>query len=79
MACGLVPVVTAVGAAPDVVTPEAGFVIGVHDTDAAVRSILALAEDRRALARRGEAARTAVGPLCWSAVAQDDLRHLTDL
>jgi glycosyltransferase involved in cell wall biosynthesis len=58
MAAGAVPVVTAVGAIPDVVEKGVhGLFVPAGDPDAIARAVTALAEDRAALERMGGASR----------------------
>ncbi len=58
MAAGVVPIVTAVGAIPDVVTDgEHGLFVAPRDAEAIAQAIARLAQDRAALARMSEAAR----------------------
>ena len=61
MAAGLVPIVTRVGAIPDVVTPEVhGLFVPPRDPQAVAAALETLHADRAALARMGAAARERV-------------------
>lgn len=61
MAAGLVPVVTRVGAIPDVVEPDVhGVFVPPRDPEALARALGALAADRARLARMSEASRERV-------------------
>ena len=58
MAAGVVPIVTAVGAIPDVVTDgEHGLFVAPRDAEAIAQAIATLAQDRAALERMSDAAR----------------------
>lgn len=70
MACGLVPVATPVGGAPEMVRAgETGVLVPVGDVTAIVNAVRALAQDppRRLALRR--AAQTAVAGLSWDRIA----------
>jgi glycosyltransferase involved in cell wall biosynthesis len=61
MAAGLVPVVTRVGAIPDVVEPDVhGLFVPPRDPEALARALDALAADRALLARMSGASRERV-------------------
>lgn len=61
MAAGVVPVVTPVGAIPDVVKDgEHGVLVPVRDAEALARALAGLSADRMALARMGAACRKRV-------------------
>jgi glycosyltransferase involved in cell wall biosynthesis len=67
MACGLAPVATPVGAAPEVIQEGSGVVVDAAGVpDAVVR----VASDRGALLDMRRAAQRAVAPFRWSDVAQ---------
>jgi glycosyltransferase involved in cell wall biosynthesis len=70
MACGLAPVATEVGAAPDVIEPgRQGLLIPPGDPDALAEAVLALAGDRSALtSMRRHAQETARG-YRWDTIA----------
>jgi glycosyltransferase involved in cell wall biosynthesis len=74
MACGLAPVVTAVGAAPDLIADgRNGRLVEVGDVAAAVEAVRALSADDAGLEAVRRAARSSVIELSWSSVAESTL------
>jgi glycosyltransferase involved in cell wall biosynthesis len=81
MAAGVVPIVTPVGAIPDVVTEgEQGVFVAPRDADAIAQAIARLAADRAALARMSAAGRACVSAgYSLERVARDFSRLYWDL
>ncbi len=70
MACGLAPVSTPVGVAPQVVREgETGYLVPVSDVDAVVAALTRLAEDRARLLALRRAAQAAVRQMTWRDIA----------
>ncbi|WP_224364794.1 glycosyltransferase family 4 protein [Hyalangium versicolor] len=75
MACGLAPLSTPVGVAPEVVREgETGRLLPVGNVPAFTAAVRALAEDRRRLLEFRRAAQTAVQGMTWRDVALRTLR-----
>lgn len=74
MACGLAPVATGVGAAPDVIEPERdGLLIPAGDADALTQAVLRLGADRDALGRMRRHAQETARGYRWERIAEDTL------
>ncbi|WP_426757133.1 glycosyltransferase [Myxococcus sp. Y35] len=68
--CGLAPVATPVGVAPQVIRDgETGALVPVGDVDAQVAALRRLAQDRAHLLGLREAAQAAVRDMTWQDVA----------
>jgi glycosyltransferase involved in cell wall biosynthesis len=75
MACGLAPLATPVGVAPEVVRQgESGWLIPVGDVPGFTAAVRACAEDRRRLLEVRRAAQNAVQGMTWRDVALQTLR-----
>ena len=75
MACGLAPVVTAVGAAPELIRDRGnGRLVPPRDTRALVEAVSELLEAPDQLARLRRAAHETAQRFSWELVAQDNLR-----
>jgi glycosyltransferase involved in cell wall biosynthesis len=74
MACGLAPVATSVGAAPELITSENGVLIEVGDADALAAHVIRLAADRRALNQMRQAAQETARAYRWDEIAARTLR-----
>jgi glycosyltransferase involved in cell wall biosynthesis len=73
MACGLAPVATAVGTAPDIIDGHNGVLVEPGDTDAVVAAVERLADQRKTLVDvRRRAQETARG-FRWDAIAERTL------
>jgi glycosyltransferase involved in cell wall biosynthesis len=70
MACGLAPIATSVGAAPDLIADE-GLLVPPGDAPALAAAVHRLAGDRTLLDRMRAAAQRRVQELSWRRVAQD--------
>jgi glycosyltransferase involved in cell wall biosynthesis len=81
MAAGVVPIVTPVGAIPDMVTEgEHGVFVAARDADAIAQAIARLAADRAALARMSAASRACIAAgYSLERVARDFSRLYWDL
>jgi glycosyltransferase involved in cell wall biosynthesis len=71
MACGLAPVASAVGAAPDLLGAGAGVLVPPGDATALREAVVGLLEDRERLLTLRTAAHARVQGLGWSSVAAD--------
>ncbi|HKN94498.1 MAG TPA: glycosyltransferase family 4 protein [Thermoleophilaceae bacterium] len=74
MACGLAPIATSVGAAPEVITGENGVLVDVGDADALADNVARLAADRGALNQMRRAAQATAGGYRWHDIAQRTVR-----
>jgi glycosyltransferase involved in cell wall biosynthesis len=75
MACGLAPIATPVGVAPEVVREgESGRLLPIGDVPAFTAAARAYAEDRRRLLEVRRAAQNAVQGMTWRDVALRTLR-----
>jgi glycosyltransferase involved in cell wall biosynthesis len=69
MACGLAPIATSVGAAPELLTPENGVLTDVGDAEAIAAHVARLAADRSALSRMRRAAQETARAYRWDEIA----------
>ncbi len=74
MACGLAPIATSVGAAPEVITGENGVLIDVGDADALAAHVARLAADRGPLNEMRRAAQATARGYRWDGIAERTIR-----